>query len=431
MATRTITRLVDANGDEFVFTDPDVSDKLNKNGDGKDVTVTFTAATTRTNVTSGNTLATLFGRVAKWFTDLKALAFKDKVGTGDVSSGTYAIDISGNAASATNASFATTAGTAAQLNTARSIHVNLESNSGAAFNGTANVEPGVKGVLPTAFGGTGFSTVDTAPTKSSNKMVTSGGVFNYAAPAALGILTGDTVNVTNSYDQYDRFAVIVTEAVRLRTYWLQVKNAHVIEFYNLNDYEIPINVVLEIGNKVVFHRQSASDVTWTNSGSTTSAQTLCRLSHKGYVKFFVTYNSNSDQYDIYQNSDFEFLTGTMRTAMIGSVGTASSTSDTKTDVIYQGDIVCNNGSTAYNINIARLAIGKAYRFQVMKDNQAKTFLYNYGSSGLGTVKIYSGNSSFNVTSNANFSLYDGTGSISHTVTVIRMTSTNVYVIWGY
>ena len=110
MATHTIDKLVDANGDEFVFSDPDVSNKLDKNGDGSDVTVGFTEATNRTNIDTGRKLSTLFGQIRKWFADLKALAFKDKVGTSDVESGTYTIDINGNANSAKIAS-ATSSGT--------------------------------------------------------------------------------------------------------------------------------------------------------------------------------------------------------------------------------------------------------------------------------------------------------------------------------
>ena len=107
MATHTIDRLVDANGDEFVFSDPDVSNKLDKNGDGSDVTVGFTEATNRTNIDTGRKLSTLFGQIRKWFADMGALAFKDTVGASDVESGTYPIDISGNAAKATTATTAT------------------------------------------------------------------------------------------------------------------------------------------------------------------------------------------------------------------------------------------------------------------------------------------------------------------------------------
>mgnify|MGYP002626859062 CR=1 FL=1 len=85
MATHTIDRLVDANGDEYMFSCSDVSNKLDKTGDGKDVTVTFSEASSRTAVASGSKLATLFGLVSKWFSDLKALAFKDTVSNSDIS----------------------------------------------------------------------------------------------------------------------------------------------------------------------------------------------------------------------------------------------------------------------------------------------------------------------------------------------------------
>lgn len=415
MATHTIDRLVDANGDEFVFSDPDVSNKLDKNGDGSDVTVGFTEATKRTNIDTGRKLSTLFGQIRKWFSDLKALAFKDKVGTSDVESGTYNIDISGKAERAT------------VLANSRNIHVNLESNTAANFNGSASVTPGVKGVLPTAFGGTGFSFVDTAPVENSSRMVVSGGVWNFSAPAGLGTLTGSSVNVNNDFDDFDRFAVLVTSNVRLRTYWLRKKSGRVIEFYNLNDYEIAVNVVLEIGQTVVFHRQAASTVTWTNSGTSTSAKLLCSLSYKGYVKFFVTYNSETGRFDIYQNSNFAYLTGNRTASMIGNVGT-SGVSDTKTGVIYTNDIVCNNASGNYAINVKRLVIGQVYRFQFLT-RTGYTYLYNNGTEN---VSVYTGNSSFTLGPKGSANIQASSSAVaSHTVSVIRMTSTQVYIVWGY
>lgn len=44
---------------------------------------TFTEARTRENIESGEKQPTLWGKVKKWFSSLKALAFKDKVGTSD------------------------------------------------------------------------------------------------------------------------------------------------------------------------------------------------------------------------------------------------------------------------------------------------------------------------------------------------------------
>ena len=49
------------------------------------------------------------------------------------------------------------AATATQLQTARNIQTNLASTTAASFNGTANVSPGVTGILPVAHGGTGQS----------------------------------------------------------------------------------------------------------------------------------------------------------------------------------------------------------------------------------------------------------------------------------
>lgn len=40
-----------------------------------DQTPTFTAASSRTNINSGETLATIFGKIKKWFSDLKTVAF--------------------------------------------------------------------------------------------------------------------------------------------------------------------------------------------------------------------------------------------------------------------------------------------------------------------------------------------------------------------
>ena len=58
---------------------------------------------------------------------------------------TLSVSVTGNAATAT------------QLATARNIQTNLASTTAASFNGTANVSPGVTGILPVANGGTGQS----------------------------------------------------------------------------------------------------------------------------------------------------------------------------------------------------------------------------------------------------------------------------------
>lgn len=63
---------------------PDVSGKLDKTGDGSNVTVAFTAATARANIATGEKLSVLFGKIAKWFSDLGSLAFKSSVAKSDL-----------------------------------------------------------------------------------------------------------------------------------------------------------------------------------------------------------------------------------------------------------------------------------------------------------------------------------------------------------
>ena len=64
----------------------DISGKLDKTGDGSNVTAAFTAATARANIATGEKLSVLFGKIAKWFADLGSLAFKSTVAKSDLAS---------------------------------------------------------------------------------------------------------------------------------------------------------------------------------------------------------------------------------------------------------------------------------------------------------------------------------------------------------
>lgn len=63
-----------------------LANKLDKTGDGSNITAAFTAATTRTNIATGEKLSVLFGKIAKWFSDLGSLAFKSTVAKSDLAS---------------------------------------------------------------------------------------------------------------------------------------------------------------------------------------------------------------------------------------------------------------------------------------------------------------------------------------------------------
>lgn len=54
---------------------PSDSGKLSTSGNGSNVTVAFTAATTRANIATSEKLSVIMGKLAKWFEDLKTVAF--------------------------------------------------------------------------------------------------------------------------------------------------------------------------------------------------------------------------------------------------------------------------------------------------------------------------------------------------------------------
>lgn len=79
-----------------------------------------------------------------------------------------------------------------KLQTARVIRTNLSSTSTASFNGTANVTPGVQGILSTANGGTGnnegtVARLTTARNFICNLESTAVGSFNGSANVTLGV----------------------------------------------------------------------------------------------------------------------------------------------------------------------------------------------------------------------------------------------------
>lgn len=63
------------NDSGFLTSHQDISGKLDKTGDGANVTSTFTQASNRVNIATGEKLSTMFGKISKWFADLKTVAF--------------------------------------------------------------------------------------------------------------------------------------------------------------------------------------------------------------------------------------------------------------------------------------------------------------------------------------------------------------------
>lgn len=64
-----------ANDAGYLTQHQDISGKLDKTGDGSNVTATFTQATSRANISTGEKLSVIFGKISKWYADLKNVAF--------------------------------------------------------------------------------------------------------------------------------------------------------------------------------------------------------------------------------------------------------------------------------------------------------------------------------------------------------------------
>ena len=106
------------------------------------------------------------------------------------------IDGFGHITSAENV--AITATTANSLSTAGTVRVNLASSSAPTYTSGGNITPGVTGILPVANGGTGNSSVDTAPTANSTKMVTSGGVASALAGKQDKLTAGTNITISGT-----------------------------------------------------------------------------------------------------------------------------------------------------------------------------------------------------------------------------------------
>lgn len=68
-------KALEGHGASYFAKTTDLDGKLDTDGDGSSVTATFTAAGSRGNITSGDTLGVIFGKLAKWFADFKTVAF--------------------------------------------------------------------------------------------------------------------------------------------------------------------------------------------------------------------------------------------------------------------------------------------------------------------------------------------------------------------
>lgn len=90
-----LARNVETDSEHRFLTDAtiqEIEDKLRPGSPINGNTVTFTSATTRTELESGDTASTLFGKIKKWLNDLRTAAFCDATESLDVTTPGFVVD---------------------------------------------------------------------------------------------------------------------------------------------------------------------------------------------------------------------------------------------------------------------------------------------------------------------------------------------------
>ena len=152
--------------------------------------VNFTVATTRENIQPKETLGTTFGKIKKWFSDLKALAFKENVAKEDLADDLKKeldakADKTGNIASATKAT---------------------QDSAGQQINTTYIKGLGINGKVITYTKGNG--TTGTITTQDTT--------YNEATPTSAGLLSADDKKKMNLLSNHQQ--VFASYAVRLASH---------------------------------------------------------------------------------------------------------------------------------------------------------------------------------------------------------------------
>lgn len=200
-----------------------IGNKIDKDGDSKDNTVTFTQANTRENILPTEKHSTLFGKIAKWFADLKTVAFSgsyndlsDKPTIPTVNNATLTIQKNGNNVQTftANASSDKTANiivptktseltndsgfmsSATALDTYEEIMANTESGK---FAGAKGVKEGFT-QLNNSLGGFSFKTVDGKKQVSTDGGSTwsnfsSGAELLWTNPAPTSLFNAQTLSI--------------------------------------------------------------------------------------------------------------------------------------------------------------------------------------------------------------------------------------------
>lgn len=256
--------------------------KLDPTGNGSNLTNTFTQATTRANLSTGEKLATSLGKIAKWFADLKNIAFSgnytDLTGAPTALKNPKALTFAGSvtgvydgseaktititmptiptalknpkALKFTGASTATYDGsteitvnipstssaatTAEKLKTPRGFQTNLASTAKVNFDGSADNIHGVTGVLPLANGGFG-NTTGTAQYLASHFIAANTDLNNLTTPGFYYCPYDATVATLGNRPTTNAFGMIVNTHAGLNQLLIEYMTSG-FKIYTRNEY---------------------------------------------------------------------------------------------------------------------------------------------------------------------------------------------------
>ena len=303
MATHTIDRFVDANGDVFVFSDSSKAEVFFARANESafdNVKAAYTAGKRIVGALGGTTSAgNLFQQETPLafvtFTDNEPTAFtflfenaapKTASGEGRGSTARWTVSSSGWALSTDNVDYAVTAGTANSAGTAN----------------TANSAETLSSVLPTSKGGTGFSTVDTAPTKDSNKMVTSDGVWNDTpSPIAHYFNTTGIAAIYGTTNRADEVVILNGSRFRLSTLWLKNFSGRTFKIHNAKGTNLEISVQVEAGLKLVITDELKVAKTYDNSSGSSNIEDRDEITLLAgeTLRLYVIYSSGSTEIAVF------------------------------------------------------------------------------------------------------------------------------------
>lgn len=145
----------------------------------------------------------LFSNDQRLKDDIDSIGIKEENHEKDSSA--HARGISGNAGSAT------------KLATARTIQTNLASTSAASFDGTANIKPGVSGILPVISGGTGKSSLADVTVGTAQKLQTAQTIALSGNASGSAVFNGSSNITINTKVSESAHAVATTKLETART----------------------------------------------------------------------------------------------------------------------------------------------------------------------------------------------------------------------